>query len=229
VDAAKQVATGATGMVGGIISHGLEVVNLLTLLAVTPLVAFYLLRDWPKVVAEVDGWLPRAHAETIRTQLREIDRVLAGFARGQIVVCLSLATFYAVALSLVGLDFGLTIGLVAGLVSFVPYLGFGVGLASSVGVAVYQYWPQWGHVLVVLGIFLLGQSLTDYVLTPRLVGTKVGLHPLWVIFAVFAGGTLFGFAGMLFAVPMCAVIGVLARFGISRYKASALYQGSASS
>jgi predicted PurR-regulated permease PerM len=227
VNAAQDMATGMTGILAGLLSHGFEVVNLLTLLAVTPLVAFYLLRDWPKIVAELDDWLPRAHVATIRAEIHEIDQVLAGFARGQAIVCLTLMVFYAVALSIVRLDYGLTIGLVAGLVSFVPYLGFVVGLTSSVGVALYQYWPEWGRVVVVLGIFLAGQLVSDYVLTPRLVGSKVGLHPLWVIFAVFAGGSLFGFVGMLFAVPVCAVIGVLTRFGIGRYKDSELYRGPA--
>ena len=155
----------------------------------------------------------------------EGQRVLAGFARGSFVVCLVLVLFYALALTIVGLDFGLVIGLTAGAVSFVPYLGFLIGLASSVGVALYQFWPQWGWVLAVLGIFLFGQVMTDYVLTPRLVGGQVGLHPLWVIFAVFAGAALFGFVGMLIAVPTCAVIGVIARFAIARYKASAFNRG----
>jgi predicted PurR-regulated permease PerM len=227
VNAAKEMATNMTGVVAGLLTRGLEVVNLLTLLAVTPLVAFYLLRDWPKIVAEIDDWIPRAHVDTIHAELREIDHVLAGFARGQAIVCLVLMAFYGIALSVARLDYGLTIGLVAGVVSFVPYLGFAVGLTSSVGVALYQYWPAWGPVIVVLAIFLVGQLVSDYVLTPRLVGGQVGLHPLWVIFAVFAGGLLFGFAGMLFAVPVCAVIGVLARFGISRYKTSEFYQGPA--
>jgi predicted PurR-regulated permease PerM len=192
---------------------------------VTPLVAFYLLRDWPRIVARIDGWLPRAHAATIREQARAIDVVLAGFARGAAIVCAALAVFYGVALSAVGLDFALLIGLVAGGLSFVPYLGAGLGLASSLGVALYQFWPDWVRVLVVLGIFMAGQIVSDYVLTPRLVGDRVGLHPLWVIFGVFAGGALFGFAGMLLAVPACAVIGVLARFALARYQASPLYTG----
>jgi predicted PurR-regulated permease PerM len=224
-DAAQHAIGGATGLVTNLVTQGLAVINVLTLLAVTPLAAFYLLRDWPLIVAEIDGWLPRAHAETIRAQCREIDRVLAGFARGSFVVCLVLAVFYAVALTIVGLDFGLVIGLTAGALSFVPYLGFLIGLVSSVGVALYQFWPQWGWILAVLGIFLFGQVMTDYVLTPRLVGGEVGLHPLWVIFAVFAGAALFGFVGMLIAVPACAVIGVFARFAIARYKASAIYRG----
>lgn len=234
VDPAQSLAEGVQRMAGplaglaaGLLGQGLALLNLVALLAITPLVAFYLLRDWPRILAEVDGWLPREHADTVRAQAREIDRVLAGFVRGAAIVCVLLAAFYALALTAVGLDFGLVIGLVAGAVSFVPFLGALVGLVSSVGVAAYQFWPDWGRVLVVLAIFVVGQIGSDYVLTPRLVGDRVGLHPLWVIFAVCAGGALFGFVGMLVAVPACAVIGVLARFAIGRYKASSLYRGAA--
>ena len=226
-EAVQKVLGSATGLLGGVMTRGLALVNLLSLLAVTPLVAFYLLRDWPRILEEVDGWLPRAHADTIRTQLRAIDEVLARFARGAAIVCTVLGVFYAVALSLVGLDFALVIGLGAGMVSFVPYLGAAVGLLSSLGVATYQFWPAWGRVAAVFGIFLTGQLLSDYVLTPRLVGDRIGLHPLWVIFGVFAGGALFGFVGMLLAVPVCAAIGVLARFAITRYTESELYRGTA--
>ena len=222
--AAAQSMAGVAGhLLNEALSRGFAFVNSVALLAVTPLVAFYLLRDWEKVVESVDGWLPRAHAEIIRTQLREIDWVLAGFARGTATVCLALAAFYATALSLVGLDFGLTIGLTAGLVSFIPYIGTLFGLVTSVGVALYQFWPDWPHVVVVLFVFFAGQILNDYVLIPRLVGERVGLHPLWVMFGLFAGGTLFGFVGLLIAVPVCAVIGVVTRFAITRYKQSPLY------
>jgi predicted PurR-regulated permease PerM len=224
-DAAQQAVGTATGLVGELLVRGLAVLNVLTLLAITPLVGFYLLRDWPKIIAEIDGWLPLEHADTIRAQLRAIDGVLAGFARGTFLVCAMLAVYYALALSIVGLDFGLVIGLVAGLVSFVPYLGLAIGLASSVGVALYQWWPSWGHVLVVLGILLFGELMNGNVLTPWLVGSQVGLHPLWVIFGVFAGAALFGFVGMLIAVPVVAVIGVLARFALDRYRSSTLYRG----
>jgi len=223
--AAQQALGEIATMAGGLVTRGIALVNVLSLLAVTPLVAFYLLRDWPRIVAEVDGWLPRTHADTIRAQLRAMDDVLAGFARGSAIVCAVLAAFYALALSVVGLDFALVIGLTAGGVSFVPYLGFAVGLVSSVGVALYQFWPSWVHVAVVLGIFLAGQVVSDYVLTPQLMGDRVGLHPLWVLFAVFAGGALFGFVGLLLAVPACAMIGVLARFAVARYKASPMYLG----
>ena len=205
------------------LGQGMALVNLAGLLSVTPLVAFYLLRDWPKVVAEIDSWLPRARAETIRAQAREIDRVLAGFARGATIVCMVSGAFYALALTLVGLDFGLVIGLAAGAVSFVPYLGATFGFVAAVGAALAQFWPSWVPAAVVAGIFVGGQIVQDYVLTPWLVGDRTGLHPLWVLFGMFAGASLFGFVGLLVAVPACAAIGVLARFAIGRYKRSAIY------
>jgi predicted PurR-regulated permease PerM len=177
------------------------------------------------VIETVDGWLPLEHAATIREQAHAIDVVLAGYVRGVATVCLTLAAFYAIALSVVGLNFGLTIGLIAGAISFIPYVGTFVGLVTSVGVAALQFWPDWVMIAVVLGIFFSGQILTDYVLTPRLVGDRIGLHPLWVIFGLFAGGALFGFLGILLAMPVCAAIGVLTRFAIAQYKESELYLG----
>ncbi len=221
----ERSGSAVAGLLGNVVGQGLALVNVLSLLAITPLVAFYLLRDWPSIIAEIDGWLPRAHAATIREQARQIDAVLAGFARGMAIVCGTLSLFYALTLSVMRLDFALVIGVTAGALSFVPYLGFAVGLVSSVGVALWQFWPEWPRVVLVLGIFLVGQVVSDYVLTPRLVGERAGLHPLWVIFAVFAGGALFGFVGMLLAVPGCAAIGVLARFAVARYKESETYQG----
>jgi predicted PurR-regulated permease PerM len=214
-----------TDLLTRLLSGGLAIVNVLSLLCLTPLVAFYLLRDWPDVMADLDDWLPRDHAATIREEMRKIDAVLAGFARGSATICLVQGVYYAIGLTIVGLDFGLVIGLLAGAVSFVPYLGVTLGLVSSVGVALYEFWPHWPRVALVAGVFLSGQMLQDYVLTPRLIGERVGLHPLWVIFGVLAGGTLFGFVGVLLAVPACAVIGVLIRFAIGRYKQSPLYAG----
>jgi predicted PurR-regulated permease PerM len=226
VAAAAQRVTELLGPIAGdLVGRGLAVLNLVLLLAVTPLVAFYLLRDWPKLVAEIDGWLPREHADTVRTQARAIDAVLAGFARGTTIVCATLAVYYAVALTLVGLESGLVIGLTAGAVSFVPYLGTLGGAATAIGVAAYQFWPDGVRIATVFGIFALGQLLNDYVLTPTLVGDKVGLHPLWVLFAIFAGGALLGLVGVMIAVPASAVVGVLARFALARYKESSLYRG----
>ena len=229
VDLATAAAQRAAELLGpiasGLVSRGLAVLNVALLLAITPLVAFYLLRDWPRLVAEVDGWLPRAHADTIRAQARAIDAVLAGFARGTAIVCATLAIYYAVALTLVGVESGFVIGLAAGAVSFVPYLGTLGGATTAIGVAAYQFWPDWLRIAVVAAIFALGQFFNDYVLTPNLVGDKVGLHPLWVLFALFAGGALLGFVGVVIAVPVSAAVGVLARFAIARYKESLLYRG----
>src|SRR5262245_32670231 len=223
--AAAQRATELVAPIAaGLIGRGLAVLNLVILLAITPLVAFYLLRDWPKLVTEVDGWLPREHADVIRAQARAIDAVLAGFARGTAIVGATLGLYYALALTIVRLESGLLIGLTAGAVSFVPYVGTLGGAGTAMGVAMYQFWPEWSRVAVVGGIFAVGQLLNDYVLTPNLVGDKVGLHPLWILFALFAGGALLGFAGVVIAVPVSAVIGVLARFAIGQYKESSLYR-----
>lgn len=212
-------------VLGGLLGGGLIVLHVLSLVVITPVVAFYLLRDWDKLTTRVDALLPRRQAETIRAQAREIDRVLAGFARGQASVCLILAAYYGLALSLIGLDFGLVIGIVAGLLSFIPYVGAGLGLISSVGLALIQFWPDYVLVGAVLAVFVVGQAVEGNVLTPRLVGARVGLHPLWIIFGLLAGASLFGFVGMLLAVPVFAVIGVLARFVLQRYQASRLYHG----
>ncbi|MCC6764598.1 MAG: AI-2E family transporter [Deltaproteobacteria bacterium] len=210
-----------------LLGRGIALVNLLGLLAVTPLVAFYLLRDWPRILAHIDGWLPRDYADTIRAQAREMDRVLAGFARGAALVSAGLAVFYGAALSLAGLDFGLLIGIVAGALSFVPYLGATVGFGVSVGMALVQFWPDWTRVVLVGAIFVVGNLVSDYIVTPRVVGDRIGVHPLWVLFAFFAGAALFGFAGILASVPACAAIGVVARFAIQQYKSSAFYRGAA--
>ena len=225
VQAGQRIESMAVERAAALLGQGFALVNLLALLSVTPLVAFYLLRDWPKVVGHIDRWLPREHAETIRAQAREADRVLAGFARGAALVCAGLAVFYGVALSIVGLDFGLLIGVAAGALSFVPYLGALVGFGASVGMALIQFWPDWIRVAIVGGIFVFGNVVSDYVITPRVVGDRIGLHPLWVLFGFFAGAALFGFVGMLIAVPACALIGVIARFALRQYEASELYRG----
>jgi len=208
----------------GLWGGGVALFNLLSLLFVTPIVTFYLLRDWDRVVASVDGWLPRRHADEIRSIAREIDGVLSGFLRGQFIVCLALAAFYGVGLSLVGLDFGLIIGISTGLLSFVPIFGMLIGFAVGVGVALAQFGLTL-HVVLVAAVFLVGQVLEGHVMTPRLVGSRVGLHPVWTIFALLAGGAVAGFTGLLVAVPVAAAIGVVARHAIRRYLASAAFRG----
>ena len=210
------------GVLKGLVGGGLALFNLLALLFVTPIVAFYLLRDWDRIVETVDGLLPREHLHTIRQQARIVDETLAGFVRGQASVCLILGTFYAVALTLAGLDFGFVIGFLAGLISFIPYVGSTFGLIASVGLALVQF-DEFLRVALVAAIFFGGQAIEGNVLTPKLVGDRVNLHPVWVIFSLFAGGALFGFVGLLLAVPVAAVIGVLVRFAIAQYRDSDMY------
>lgn len=225
--AAGNVAGDLVGWVGqilsGLWSGGLAVFNALSLVVIMPVVAFYLLRDWDRIVAHIDSLLPRDAADSIREQVREIDDRLSGFVRGQASVCLALGTWYAIGLTLVGLDFGLLVGIAAGLISFVPYLGTGLGLIVGLGLAVAQF-DTWLPIGLVAAVFASGQILEGYVLTPRMVGERVGLHPVWVLFALMAGGALLGFTGVLLAVPAAAVIGVLVRFAISRYLQSPLYR-----
>ncbi|MCT4682704.1 MAG: AI-2E family transporter [Roseicyclus sp.] len=208
-----------------LLSSAAGVVNLLVFLVVVPVVAFYMLLDWDRMVARIDELLPRDHAPTIRFLAAEIDRTLASFVRGQGTVCLILGTFYAVALMVVGLQFGLVVGLVAGLLTFIPYVGALVGGALSVGLALFQFWGDWWLIIAVAAIFQVGQMVEGNILTPKLVGSSVGLHPVWLIFALSAFGTLFGFVGMLVAVPVAAAIGVLVRFVIGQYKGGLLYRG----
>jgi predicted PurR-regulated permease PerM len=221
---AERLVSWATKLLGQVISGGVALANLISLLVITPVVAFYLLRDWDRIVARVDSWLPRRHAETIREQARAVDATLAGFLRGQGTVCLILAVYYAAGLSVAGLDFGLVVGLAAGLLSFVPYFGAIVGLLLSVGLALLQF-DTWPPIAIVAAVFVLGQVVEGNFLTPKLVGESVGLHPVWIIFALLAGGTLFGFVGLLLAIPAAAVIGVGVRFGLDRYLASGYFGG----
>jgi predicted PurR-regulated permease PerM len=209
-------------------SGGRALVSLFSLVVVTPVVAFYLIYDWHRMIRSADGWVPVQQRETVRQLAREIDAAIAGFVRGQTAVCLILGSFYAVALTLSGLNFGLLIGLISGVITFIPYVGSMTGLILALGVAVAQFWPEYSSILTVLGIFLIGQFLEGNLLAPKLVGESVGLHPVWLIFALLAFGYLFGFVGLLVAVPLAATIGVLVRFALQRYRESSLYTGEAS-
>ena len=206
-------------------SGGRALVSVFSLIVVTPVVAFYMIYDWHSMIRTVDSWVPLHQRVTVRQLAREIDAAIAGFVRGQTAVCLILGSFYAVALTLSGLNFGLLIGLISGLITFIPYVGSMTGLILALGVAVAQFWPEYSLILIVLGIFLVGQFLEGNVLAPKLVGESVGLHPVWLIFALLAFGYLFGFVGLLVAVPLAATIGVLARFALRRYLESSLYTG----
>jgi len=206
-------------------SGGQAVVSIFSLLIVTPIVAFYLISDWNRMVAAVDSLVPLPQRETVRGLASEINVAIAGYFRGQSAVAVSLGVYYAAVLSMVGLNFGLLIGIVSGLLTFIPYVGSLTGLVLAVGVAIAQFWPEYTWILVVLGAFLVGQFLEGHVLTPKLVGERVGLHPVWLMFALVAFGYVFGFVGFLVAVPLAAAAGVLIRFALRRYVESPLYTG----
>ncbi|MEC9462071.1 MAG: AI-2E family transporter [Pseudomonadota bacterium] len=206
-------------------NSGKALLDIASLLVVTPVVAFYLLLDWDRMIEKVDSWVPRAQVATVRQLATELDNTIAGFLRGQGSLCLILGIFYAVALSAAGLNFGLLIGFFTGMISFIPYVGSTVGLLLSLGVALVQFWPDFIWIGVIAGIFFLGQFIEGNILQPKLVGKSVGLHPVWLMFALFAFGALFGFVGVLVAVPAAAAVGVLVRFAISRYLESDLYYG----
>ena len=210
------------GALSRILGSGFALFSVLSLVVVTPVVAFYLLRDWPRVVARVDSWLPRRYAGTLRAQAREVDRILSAWLRGQAICCLLLAVFYATTLSAVGLDLGLIVGLSSGLLSFIPYVGTITGAIVAVGLASAQF-PTWHGVATVAGVFFVGQLVEGYVIYPRFLGDRVELHAVAVMFSLFAGGAAFGFLGVLIAVPVAAILGVLARFWLRRYLQSPLY------
>ena len=224
-DLVGQGANWAAGFVRSLWTGGKALVSVLSILVVTPVVAFYMLVDWDRMIATLDDWTPPRHRPTVRRLGREMDAAVAGFVRGQSTVCLFLGIFYATGLTLIGLNFGALIGLVAGLISFIPYVGSLTGLFLSVGVALVQFLPDWTWVLATLGIFFLGQFIEGNILSPKLVGASVGLHPVWVMFALLAFGSLFGFVGLLLAVPVAAMIGVLTRFAVHRYHKSPFFLG----
>lgn len=206
-------------------SHGSAVVNFVSLLVVTPLVVFYVLVDWHKMIARIDSWLPRDHLLTLRNLARDIDASVSAFIRGQGTVCMILGVFYAAGLSAAGLRYGLLVGLATGLLSFVPFVGWTLGLVTASVLAIVQFWPDYVPLAIVVGIFLAGQAFDAGFLSPQIVGSKIGLHPVWLIFALFVFSYLFGFVGMLVAVPVAAAFGVLVRFAIDVYMRSPLYAG----
>lgn len=209
----------------GLLSSAMSFVNILILIFIVPVVSFYMLIDWDRMVATVDSLLPLDHAATIRRLASEMDTTLAGFIRGQGLVCVIQGTFYALTLMIAGLNFGLVVGFIAGLISFIPYVGALVGGLLAIGLAIFQFWDQPLMIGVVAGIFFVGQMIEGNILTPKLVGTSVGLHPVWLLLALSIFGALFGFVGMLVAVPVSALIGVLVRFLVGEYKIGRLYRG----
>jgi len=214
-----------SGFLASLWSKGPALISLFSLLVVTPVVAFYLSCDWDRMIGAIDQWIPLNQRETVRQLAREIDAAISAYVHGQSGVCLIIGSYYAVALTLTGLSFGFLIGVVSGLLSFIPYVGSVTAMVASLCVAVAQFFPQWGHILVVAAIVFVGQFLEGYVLSPKLVGHSIGLHPVWLMFALFAFAYLFGFVGLLLAVPLAAAAGVLIRFALRRYLASPLYTG----
>ncbi len=224
-DILKQGAQWMAGFLKSLWSGGQALISVFSLLVITPVVAFYILLDWNKMVDTVDGWVPLQHREVVRDLARQMNAAIAGFLRGQSLVCLFLGAWYGIGLSLIGLHFGLLIGITAGLLSFIPYVGSLTALVLSVIIAIVQGWPNVGLVFMALAVVGTGQFLEGNVLTPRLVGQSVGLHPVWLMFALIVAGSFFGFTGLILGVPVAAAIGVLVRFALSQYLASALYHG----
>ena len=204
-------------------SDSQAMLSVFSLLVVTPIVTFYLLNGWKQLIAAIDRSIPAAQRETVRTLAGQLDDTIAGFLRGQGTICLILAFYYALALWLTGLNHGILIGLVAGLISFVPYLGMLSGIVVSLFVVVLQFWPSWTLIPVVLAIFVVGQGIADYVLAPFLIAERIHLNTVEVMFAITAFGYLFGFVGLLIAVPLAAAIGVIVRFALKQYPESSAH------
>ena len=196
-------------LANSLLSSALSILNAVIFIVVVPVVAFYLLLDWDKLMARIDSLIPRDHAPTVRMIGADINTVIAGFVRGQVSVCLILGTFYSVALMLAGLQYGLIVGAIAGAITFIPYVGSLVGGALAIGLALFQFWGDWMSIGIIAAIFAIGQFVEGNILTPKLVGDSIGLHPVWLLFALSLFGALFGFAGMLVAVPVAAAIGTI--------------------
>ena len=228
-NALAEVLNQGIGIVGGLLAQvmqsGLTLINALGVLIVTPVVAFYMLLDWDRVSETFDGLLPRKYVGDIRAVMESIDKSMSGVIRGQATVMISLSIYYGVALTVSGLNFGIAIGLTTGLLSFVPYVGFLTGFVLSMGVAIVQYWPDGMMIAVIFGIFAVGQFFEANILYPKFVGNSIGVHPVWLMFALFAFALIFGLIGIVLAVPMIAISGVLVRFAIGKYKSSVLYLG----
>jgi predicted PurR-regulated permease PerM len=208
-----------------LLAGGKALVSFASILIIMPIVTFYLIADWHRMIGILDSWIPLRHRETARALAREIDVAISAFLRGQLAICIFLGLYYAIALTVVGLNFGVLIGAVAGLLTFVPYIGSLTGLLVGTSVAIAQFWPDWPWILAVIAIFVAGQFVEGNIIAPKIVGERVGLHPVMVIFAMFAFGYLFGFVGLIVAVPLAAAIAVLFRFGLRQYLASPLYIG----
>ena len=217
-DSLKPFAT----VVRKIISNGFAFINVISLLLISPVVAFYMLRDWHEFTRKILDLVPKKHKKYVQDGVKEIDRIISGYLRGQFLVCVSLGTFYSCGLWLVDLHLGMLVGFLAGMISFIPYVGSISGFLMAMVLVVTQYGTM-SKIIEVIVVFGLGQFLEGNFLTPKLVGENIGLHPVWVMFALLAGGVLLGLLGMIIAVPLAACIGVFLRYLINNYKKSALY------
>lgn len=212
-------------LINSVLYSAMSLLNIIILMVIVPVVAFYMLLDWDTMIAKINGLLPLDHAPAVRKIATEVDRTLSSFIRGQGTVCLTMGIYYAIGLMLVGLQFGLLVGAFAGIITFIPYIGALIGGALAIGLGLFQFWGDWVSLGLVAGVFAVGQALEGNVITPKLVGNSVGLHPVWLMFALSVFGSLFGFVGMLVAVPVAAIIGVLIRFAIGQYQVGRLFQG----
>lgn len=222
------IVTWGIQLLARILTNSLALANLISLIVITPIVAFYCLRDWNLIVNTIDRWLPRPYEPTINRLFTDINETIGSFAKGQALVCLMIGTYYSITLTITGLDFSIVVGIVIGVMAFIPYVGALVGFMLSIGIAFAQF-TDWSSVGVVAGIFAFGQTLEGYLLIPYFVGNRIGLHPVWVLFALLAGGALYGFIGILFALPVGAAIGVLVRYIRELYFKSPYYLGKTSS
>jgi predicted PurR-regulated permease PerM len=214
-----------TGLLASVWERGQALISIFSLLVIAPVVAFYLICDWDGMVDALDRLIPLPQRDTVRGLFKEMDKAISAYVRGQSAVCLVLGSYYALGLTFAGLSYGVLIGVVSGLISFIPYVGSLTALVLSLAVATAQFFPDWSSILIVAGVVLLGQFLESNVLSPYLVGHSVGLHPVWLMFALIAFGYLFCFVGLLLAVPLAAAAAVLIRFAVRRYLASPLYTG----
>lgn len=224
-DLARVLQENGPAILQSAVSSVSSLMNYAVIAVIAPIASVYLLYDWDNMIAKVDALLPRDHAQTIRALASDIDEVISSFVRGMGTVCLIMGTYYAIALSLVGLQFGVVIGLIAGLVTFIPYVGALLGGVLAIGLALFQFWGDWVSIAAVAAVFAAGQAAEGNVITPKLVGESVGLHPVWLLIALSVFGALFGFVGMLIAVPLAASLGVLVRFAAGHYTRSKLYLG----
>jgi predicted PurR-regulated permease PerM len=227
--ASKALSDNAASLAGAIAgslwNQGLALFNFVSLMLVTPLVVFYVLMDWYPMLAKIDSWLPRQHAPRLRKLASDINAAVSAFIRGQGTVCLVLALYYAISLSAAGLRYGLLVGLGTGLMSFVPFVGWALGLITATTIAMVQFWPDVLPIMIVVGVFAGAQVLDAGFLSPNIVGSKIGLHPVWLIFSLFAFSYLFGIVGVLVAVPIAAATGVVVRFALNAYLTSGVYRG----